>query len=537
MTGGFRLTPVPQANPWLRFHVPLIEPNVRISRIRLSDKDSCVRTRIAARRNPGTHSLFPALWDCHDSLPDPKTPTQGPSEFPEAEEASEEYASHRVWHRYVYDATCLAQRETHAGASRVSWHGAPELTRFIEPYPSGPIVYADSDGTVDVQMTDRFGGRWFMYRARESCSVPADTKDAKLFRHTGHLRPPSLPTWHYQQHPLWYERLLEPDYVLGRRGTHGWDKSPVDMGLRLRNLPEEEQRREQRWTHWAWAVIKGIGIALAVLAATVAVFATAGAILAAGLLAAGVASATVTSVMIGLGIGVGVSLAGVALATSVGGRLGQGQSLGEAIGGGLADLTGISGVYAGITGKDIAAQEDLGLSYEQRGQMFGQGLVQVAATAFGAYKGIRAGIRKFRAWRQARSLQAGPDVEFSGGTKGSGYADISGVTGKTARARNRHIDATIKQHLRGINLTHKARYNPFMESPPGKIRYGAAKRGVGTQVSRHAFRSQRKLTETLVHEELHHRFWRNNLLNHHDDSALNEKFMRIVARYLEMRGW
>ena len=33
----------------LRFHVPLIEPDVRISRIRLSDKDSCVRPRKVAR--------------------------------------------------------------------------------------------------------------------------------------------------------------------------------------------------------------------------------------------------------------------------------------------------------------------------------------------------------------------------------------------------------------------------------------------------------------------------------------------------------
>ena len=33
----------------LRFHVPLVEPDVRISRIRLSDKDSCVRPRKVAR--------------------------------------------------------------------------------------------------------------------------------------------------------------------------------------------------------------------------------------------------------------------------------------------------------------------------------------------------------------------------------------------------------------------------------------------------------------------------------------------------------
>ena len=33
----------------LRFHTPLVEPDVRFSRIRLSDKDSCVRPRDAAR--------------------------------------------------------------------------------------------------------------------------------------------------------------------------------------------------------------------------------------------------------------------------------------------------------------------------------------------------------------------------------------------------------------------------------------------------------------------------------------------------------
>ena len=32
----------------LRFHLPLIKPDVRISRIRLSDKDSCFRPRNVA---------------------------------------------------------------------------------------------------------------------------------------------------------------------------------------------------------------------------------------------------------------------------------------------------------------------------------------------------------------------------------------------------------------------------------------------------------------------------------------------------------
>ena len=38
VSGGFRQVPVPHSPPWLRFQSPLIEPDVRISRIRLSDE-------------------------------------------------------------------------------------------------------------------------------------------------------------------------------------------------------------------------------------------------------------------------------------------------------------------------------------------------------------------------------------------------------------------------------------------------------------------------------------------------------------------
>jgi hypothetical protein len=37
LTGGFRQMPVPQSTPWLRFLFALIERNVQISRIALSD--------------------------------------------------------------------------------------------------------------------------------------------------------------------------------------------------------------------------------------------------------------------------------------------------------------------------------------------------------------------------------------------------------------------------------------------------------------------------------------------------------------------
>ena len=39
----------------LRFHIPLIEPDVRVSRIRLSDKASCVRAPVAAPKQRESH--------------------------------------------------------------------------------------------------------------------------------------------------------------------------------------------------------------------------------------------------------------------------------------------------------------------------------------------------------------------------------------------------------------------------------------------------------------------------------------------------
>ena len=49
---GFRVL---SSHAVLRFPFPLIEPDVRVSRIRLSDKDSRVRTRVAAAKQRQSH--------------------------------------------------------------------------------------------------------------------------------------------------------------------------------------------------------------------------------------------------------------------------------------------------------------------------------------------------------------------------------------------------------------------------------------------------------------------------------------------------
>ena len=47
----FRLAVPEQIGLGLRFHTPLIEPDLRLSRIRLSDKRSCLRPRQVPRQS------------------------------------------------------------------------------------------------------------------------------------------------------------------------------------------------------------------------------------------------------------------------------------------------------------------------------------------------------------------------------------------------------------------------------------------------------------------------------------------------------
>jgi hypothetical protein len=132
-------------------------------------------------------------------------------------------------------------------------------------------------------------------------------------------------------------------------------------------------------------------------------------------------------------------------------------------------------------------------------------------------------------------------VEFSGGDKQQYVPDLSHITGKTALARNKAIDAIIKEDLSKIRLTHKPRYSPF-------VRTGIAKQNHGTHVGKNSFSSRADLIDTIVHEELHHRWWKRGLIDHHpeavklqrsltnEESRKGAKFYATLARYNRMRG-
>jgi len=67
-----------------------------------------------------------------------------------------------------------------------------------------------------------------------------------------------------------------------------------------------------------------------------------------------------------------------------------------------------------------------------------------------------------------------------------------------------------------------------------------AKRGEGAQIGRNAFQSRQHLRDTIVHEELHHRWWkkgRNGFHHDLDKFVPNEKFYEVLRRYHRMRGF
>jgi hypothetical protein len=125
------------------------------------------------------------------------------------------------------------------------------------------------------------------------------------------------------------------------------------------------------------------------------------------------------------------------------------------------------------------------------------------------------------------------DVAFSVIGKNAEYVeDLTHVTGQTAAMRKAAIEGTIAQHLPDLKLSYVPQYNPFLSGV-----FGIAMRGKGTQLSKSAFSSAKQLIETIVHEELHHRWWARGILeSHHGNAVLDGKFEAVVQRYMQMFG-
>jgi hypothetical protein len=172
-------------------------------------------------------------------------------------------------------------------------------TRFvpITPGGSGSIMFVDDDGTVDVNVRDRDGQGWFWYRSRSGKhSVPVYEADvlqrvekgedvyhpvgkfsykphgvrADLgfeLQNTGILQSIQLNKPDLMAFQQWHAYVLEPDVLVGRRGTAGWNGQDNDRGLWVPALkpPGSDWWDLVRDIDWSSPVTWGIAIVGVVL--------------------------------------------------------------------------------------------------------------------------------------------------------------------------------------------------------------------------------------------------------------------------------
>ena len=141
-------------------------------------------------------------------------------------------------------------------------------------------------------------------------------------------------------------------------------------------------------------------------------------------------------------------------------------------------------------------------------------------------------LTKKAAGKVGGAKKAGNDLVESSGRSSQTYtSDLSHATGKGSKTRQRAINSILKEDFSDLNLTHNPEYSPF-------IRTGVAKKDAGTQIGKNMFSSRNELRDTIIHEELHHRWWKRGLRNHHPPSSTREwKFYETIDRYKKMRGW
>ncbi|WP_252243962.1 MULTISPECIES: hypothetical protein [unclassified Clostridium] len=124
----------------------------------------------------------------------------------------------------------------------------------------------------------------------------------------------------------------------------------------------------------------------------------------------------------------------------------------------------------------------------------------------------------------------GKAIESAGGTN-TFVEDISHITGKTAMQRNKAINSIINEDLSNIDFRKKPQYSPFSQT-------GIAQEGSGTHIGKKSFSSRTQLRDTIIHEELHQRWWERGIYDHHPVGTEKEaKFYKTIERYFRMRGW
>ncbi|MEV0533412.1 RHS repeat-associated core domain-containing protein [Kitasatospora sp. NPDC050463] len=134
-----------------------------------------------------------------------------------------------------------------------------------------------------------------------------------------------------------------------------------------------------------------------------------------------------------------------------------------------------------------------------------------------------------------KGKENGEGVEYAGGHEGNAWAgqeSIDAATGSSSNSRTRALAAIVAEDFKDLNFAHIPQYSPTVNT-------GMAMKGVGTQIGRKRFSSRNDLRNTIVHEELHHRWYDRGMAGHHprNGSGTSQRFYDTVDRYMRMREW
>ncbi|WP_146118745.1 hypothetical protein [Blastopirellula marina] len=180
-----------------------------------------------------------------------------------------------------------------------------------------------------------------------------------------------------------------------------------------------------------------------------------------------VASAITLTVIFVPGAGAAFAIVGaVQVASAINARRADDQTLTEISIGTAADVSGFNSLHIGLYGKDYATGKVVELTAEQRGELFGSGIIQVASFSIGAADG--ASRIRFTPPTSAPGLQlAGPSGVPAGSATANGGLAISWATTGGGRLPLNVIavngSIVVMNGLKGINDDG----NTFMSSDDG----------------------------------------------------------------------
>ncbi|MFI9271692.1 LamG-like jellyroll fold domain-containing protein [Kitasatospora sp. NPDC052896] len=210
----------------------------------------------------------------------------------------------------------------------------------------------------------------------------------------------------------------------------------------------------------------------------------------------------------------------------------KGARVAGAIGRGARAIN--TGIYAYRTGNELYHGH-----YRQAFKDVATGIVLGKLSKHVGNGARRAGSALTRgATRVARARHAPENLGAEGNVWGT-REQIKNATGKSSRNRSRALSSVRRTDFPNIRFRVDAEYSPTVNT-------GLSKPGHKVQIGRKSFVSRYELRNTVIHEELHHRwFERPNQFTrpHHPrpnngvEHPQSVKFYYTIDRYFALRGW